>query len=684
MPARSNPLQLVQLEDRTVPTGWLDPTNLTVSFVKDGTTAGAYPSSLLSSFGPGADTTALKREILRGLQSWAAVANVNIGLVRDGGNPFGTAGNIQGDSRFGDIRVGGTPQSANILATTTPFDWTVGTWSGDVLFNTTAHFGINPTNQPGVDDLYTVAVHEAGHALGLGHSTDPLSVMADGYTGAKTGLSASDVAAVQALYGPRVADPYEGATGNETLTTATALTGTNPSVTAELTTTTDVDCYTFVAPANSTKLAVRLRTGGLSLLTAKVTVYDPSGKVVGSDASTDPTRGDMAVRINHVQAGAVYAVKVSANSTDVFGVGRYRLSVGASSDASAGSGNDSQFAGTIANTTDSQLYQFTAPTSATAQVMVIQLSALQKGNSIPTLSVFDASMNPLTYQVIGNDGKTLTAQVPTVTQGAGYFVKVASDGTNATKGNYALTVDFTRAVTDGMTNLQNGTLSSSRAPVAGGTLKLHTTAVFQFVVDTGPTTQSVPAGTTLTLTVIDATGKTVLARAWSAGQSVASYTVYLAAGLYTVQIGLVSTGSGAVVDFWLDGGVYSDPLGTPPPGSGNGPGTTTTTTTDPVTGVVTTTVTTTDPTTGNTTTTVTTTDPTTGVTNTVTTTTTTTSTTDPVTGITTTTTTTTTTDAAAGTTTTTTTTTQTAGTIASGFTYDPWTATATTVAPTTP
>jgi len=56
-------------------------------------------------------------------------------------------------------------------------------------------------------DLYTVALHEAGHALGLGHTDDPTTIMYPYYRfGA--GLSSGDIAGVQALYGsPDTATP---------------------------------------------------------------------------------------------------------------------------------------------------------------------------------------------------------------------------------------------------------------------------------------------------------------------------------------------------------------------------------------------------------------------------------------------------------------------------------------------
>ncbi len=49
-------------------------------------------------------------------------------------------------------------------------------------------------------DLYTVVLHEAGHALGLGHSDVPGAVMYPYYHQAG-GLTADDIAGIQALYG---------------------------------------------------------------------------------------------------------------------------------------------------------------------------------------------------------------------------------------------------------------------------------------------------------------------------------------------------------------------------------------------------------------------------------------------------------------------------------------------------
>jgi hypothetical protein len=53
-------------------------------------------------------------------------------------------------------------------------------------------------------NLYSVALHEAGHALGLGHSDRPGTVMYPYYR-LVTGLTDDDIAGIQALYGSSVA-----------------------------------------------------------------------------------------------------------------------------------------------------------------------------------------------------------------------------------------------------------------------------------------------------------------------------------------------------------------------------------------------------------------------------------------------------------------------------------------------
>ena len=53
-------------------------------------------------------------------------------------------------------------------------------------------------------DLYSVALHETGHALGLGHSDRPGSVMYPYYR-LSTGLTDDDIAGIRALYGTNVA-----------------------------------------------------------------------------------------------------------------------------------------------------------------------------------------------------------------------------------------------------------------------------------------------------------------------------------------------------------------------------------------------------------------------------------------------------------------------------------------------
>ncbi len=69
---------------------------------------------------------------------------------------------------------------------------------GDVHFNDTFDWG---AGDPSRYDVFTVALHETGHSLGLTHASDPSSVMYPMYRGIVSGAAEQDVAAIQSLYG---------------------------------------------------------------------------------------------------------------------------------------------------------------------------------------------------------------------------------------------------------------------------------------------------------------------------------------------------------------------------------------------------------------------------------------------------------------------------------------------------
>ena len=73
--------------------------------------------------------------------------------------------------------------------------------AGDMHFDASESWSVG-TNT----DLFSVALHETGHALGLGHSSNPGAVMYPYYR-MQTGLTSDDIAGIQALYGPAVAPP---------------------------------------------------------------------------------------------------------------------------------------------------------------------------------------------------------------------------------------------------------------------------------------------------------------------------------------------------------------------------------------------------------------------------------------------------------------------------------------------
>src|SRR5436189_6237680 len=130
-------LRLESLEERAVPAvfgePWLDGHHVTLSFAGDGTPISGVGSNLTSTLNS-LGLNAAKLEILRAFQSWVVNTNLNVGLVNDSNLAFGTAGAVQGDPRFGDIRIGARNLASDVLAITAPFSL-ISPSSGDLILN---------------------------------------------------------------------------------------------------------------------------------------------------------------------------------------------------------------------------------------------------------------------------------------------------------------------------------------------------------------------------------------------------------------------------------------------------------------------------------------------------------------------------------------------------------------------
>jgi hypothetical protein len=626
--AESRLLVMEHLEDRTLRAAfgvpWRDPTHLTLSFAPDGTMIAGQSSALFQTLNAQFPSAAAWQDvIIQAFQTWAVQTNISIGLTTDSGAPFGSAGLMQGDPRFGDIRIGAVPLDPNVLAITVPPDpFMSGTLAGDMVLNSAG--GITSA------ELFDVALHEAGHSLGLPDIDDPDSVMDPVVNPNVTALAPIDIQNIQALYGAPAPDPYAA---NDTFATAAKIAqpplyvGLTPLVTYGDLASSDTNMFVVSPPALYTgPVTIQLQTSGISFMQPELEVYDQNHQLLGQIQSTSDSGDVISVVLPSIGLFQHDYIEVASPAQNVFGTGRYVLSVTfdnrslvnpASLPAILSGPYDSLSAGDLAGllldvdgvlfqlgqltnftflTADplqsqpgypadtryqtvtslsyvgqTSYYQITAPQPAPGQpdLLTVSLAEMAVNGVLPTVSVYDANFNPVSAEILLNGNGSYVIQTSSLTPGATYYFQItASPPPAVAVGNYSLVANF-------------GAVAADLVPFAGGTLSqtdladqyllyIGQSQLFQFVL---ATSMAGPANAAqVSVQIVDSSGQLVFSLIGQIGQTVSGASILLTPGTYQVSVSIVNAkGKVPPISYWLGGASLSEPIGVAPKDPTNEP-----------------------------------------------------------------------------------------------------------------
>jgi hypothetical protein len=594
--ARLRRLTLELLEDRTTPAvfgvPWSDPTHLTLSFAPDGTQIGGQTSSLFASLDAHEPAAAWEADVARAVETWAVNTKLDVGIVPDAGQPFGASVSGEDNSQSGLIRVGAVPLSAGVLAISAPHDpFLAGNWSGDIILNSTVNFSRRQS------ELYGVLLHELGHVFGLSASTDPNSVLYQNETKVRTHLAPSDVAAIQALYGPPPASPA----GHHTLPTASPIrfpsddgvvyTGTTPLLAfGDLAADGQNDFFLVQTGSFTGPMTFRLQTAGLSLLAPELTVYDAGGNILGQAQSSSVLGDTVSVHLDGVPVNTTYYIGVSSATSGIFAIGRYGLAVTfdatltttpaqiASMLSSSHSGDSSNnftlgsvsalqtTAGYASNQhyevqgglNSAVAYSLQAPLGGADLTLTVAVSVSGEGAKLPQLQVLDATQQPVATKMLVNAVGAYTIQADGLAPGQTYYLTLTPTAiVNGDDATFSLVADF-KQTSSLLPLVTAGTAAAGSTSVYS--LTIAPDQLFAYTLSAAGT--GAPAGSTVQMTITDSSGHVLASLAALSGQTVTGSPVLLTPGVYTIHFSLVTPGGEpGALSFELRGTSITDPIG---------------------------------------------------------------------------------------------------------------------------
>ena len=597
---------------------WVNSSYLTLSFAPDGTDVAGQESRMFDQFGTLGEPASWQNAVLQAFQTWAQHANADVGVVGDGGQPFGSNGAVQRDARFGDIRVASVSLEQDVFALSVVQDVVSGTWVGDLLFNSDVSIS-------SLDELFRLSLHEAGNIFGLADNNDPTSPMNSAGTIPSARVpTANDIAALEQRHGERVPDANEQQKPNDLPNDATHLRdspedGYLPSsprvVYGDITDLGDVDYFRFdVADGYTGPATFRLRSSGISLLTPRITLFDRDGVEFDSLVSASLEGDELRLTIPNVESDGRYLVRVDSPRSDEFAVGGYALAVTMDdlfvgdelllrdvmdgryrrlaqdeildvwSAAENGSdalinddahGNDSielatelesepGFAENVRYSTvahlarsDIDFYQVRSPRDPNLPgIMTVSVRGFDGGPFNGDVSLRDNSGAPLEAAVVTQNDTETILQVVGVPENQDFFVQLTAAGAVAT--NYSLVVAFHHRQVP-LTPLSAVSLTAASSRVEQPYVA-ETRQLIQIVAEAN-SDQAVNGTVHLSLQTVR--GETVRGFAVPVGETRSLDSFFLARGSYSLVVDSVDTLHGPVsVSIYAI--VVTDPLAIPP------------------------------------------------------------------------------------------------------------------------